>query len=62
MHNIINAGVIKKSCIISEIKNLHMSVLKLVGFLSSCKNKVMKAHFLFYFIKLKTVISPCKGI
>ena len=43
------------------MKNLHVSVLKLVGFLSSCKNKIMKAHDVFYFIKLKTVISPCKG-
>ena len=26
------------------MKNLHINVLKLVGFLSSCKNKMMKAH------------------
>ena len=32
-------GVKKKSCIISEMKNLHISVLKLVGFLSGCKKK-----------------------
>ena len=45
------------------MKNLHINVLKLVGFLSSCKNKIMKAHDdVFYFIKLKTVISPCKEI
>ena len=42
------------------MKNLHINVLKLVGFLSSCKNKIMKAHDVFYSIKLKTVISPCK--
>ena len=44
------------------MKNLHINVLKLVGFLSSCKNKIMKAHDVFYFIKLKTVISPYKEI
>ena len=44
------------------MKNLHINVLKLVGFLSSCKNKIMKAHDVFYSIKLKTVISPCKEI
>ena len=33
-----------------------------MGILSSCKNKIMKAHDVFYFIKLKTVISPCKEI
>ena len=36
--------------------------MKLVGFLSSCKNKIMKAHDVFYFIKLKIMISPCKEI
>ena len=46
----------------SEMKNLHINVLKLVGFLSSCKNKIMKAHDVFYFIKLKIMISPCKEI
>ena len=45
------------------MKNLHINVyLKLEGFLSSCKNKIMKAHDVFYSIKLKTVISPCKEI
>ena len=44
------------------MKNLYIDVLKIVGFLSSCKNKIMKAHDVFYFIKLKTVISPCKEI
>ena len=44
------------------MKNLHINVLKLVGFLSSCKNKIMKAHDVFYFIKLKIMISPCKEI
>ena len=44
------------------MKNLHINVLKLVGFLSSCKNKIMKAHDVFYFIKLKTMISPSKEI
>ena len=45
------------------MKNLHNSVLRLVGILSSCNNKIMKAHDVFYFIKLKTaVISPCKEI
>ena len=41
---------------------LHINVLKLVRFLSSCKNKIMKAHDVFYFIKLKTMISPSKEI
>ena len=44
------------------MKNLHINVLKLAGFLSSCKNKIMKAHDVFYFVKLKTVISLCKEI
>ena len=38
------------------MKNLHINILKLVGFVSSCKNKIMKAFDVFYFI------SPCKEI
>ena len=43
-------------------ENLHVSGLMLMGFFSCCKNKIMKAHDVLYLIKLKTVITSCKGI
>ena len=43
------------------MKNLHCSVLKLVGILSSCKNNIMKVHYVFYFIKLKNRDQPMQG-
>ena len=44
------------------MKNLHISVLKLVGFLSSRKNKIMKAHDVFLiFYQVENSDQPMQG-
>ena len=54
-------GVIRKSCIMLEMKNLHISVLKLVGFLSSCEKKNNESTVFILFYQVENSDQPLQG-
>ena len=54
-------GVIRESCIMLEMKNLHISVLKLVGFLSSCEKKNNESTFFILFYQVENSDQPLQG-